>query len=78
MTSAKACNFCSALAGRGIVYSTESVDFKAHDACSCSAVSVYGDVKATRPEFTPSQRRISQEQRQIRNERMREFIANNP
>lgn len=36
-----ACKFCSMLAGRGHVYSAGTVDFQAHDGCSCSAEPVY-------------------------------------
>lgn len=36
VTSGKACDFCSLLAGRGAVYSKSSVHFDAHDGCSCS------------------------------------------
>lgn len=35
VTSGKACDFCSMLAGRGTVYKSETVDFSAHDHCSC-------------------------------------------
>lgn len=37
VTSGKACEFCSMLAGRGAVYGEASADFQAHDGCSCSA-----------------------------------------
>ncbi len=37
VTSGNACKFCSMLAGRGAVYSEQSVGFEAHDGCSCSA-----------------------------------------
>ena len=36
VTSAKACDFCSMLAGRGPVYKESTADFAAHDHCSCS------------------------------------------
>ncbi len=41
VTSGAACNFCASLAGRGAVYSAGTVDFHAHDGCSCSASPVY-------------------------------------
>lgn len=41
LTSGKPCKFCSMLAGRGAVYSADTVDFHAHDGCSCSAEPVY-------------------------------------
>jgi hypothetical protein len=43
VTSGRPCAFCAMLAGRGAVYSADSVDFKSHDHCSCSAEVVYGD-----------------------------------
>lgn len=39
--SGHACSFCAMLAGRGPVYSEGSVDFAAHDHCSCTAEPVY-------------------------------------
>jgi hypothetical protein len=41
VTSGKACKFCSMLAGRGAVYSEETVDFQAHDGCHCQAEPAY-------------------------------------
>lgn len=41
VTSGKACKFCSMLAGRGAVYGVDSVEFQAHDGCSCSGEPVY-------------------------------------
>jgi hypothetical protein len=35
------CSFCLMLAGRGAVYSDATVDFQAHDHCSCSAEPSY-------------------------------------
>jgi hypothetical protein len=37
VTSGNACDFCSMLEGRGAVYKTDTVDFEAHDHCSCTA-----------------------------------------
>ena len=41
VTSGNACEFCEMLAGRGAVYSEESIDFDAHDRCLCAAVPVW-------------------------------------
>lgn len=41
VTSAKACDFCSMLAGRGGVYTEASGDFQAHDGCNCSVEAAY-------------------------------------
>lgn len=40
-TSGRACSFCALLASRGAVYKADTVDFQAHDHCSCSAEPVY-------------------------------------
>lgn len=41
VASGAACRFCLMLAGRGSVYTEESVDFRSHDHCACSAQPVY-------------------------------------
>lgn len=41
VTSGRACAFCSMLAGRGAVYSADTVDFQCHDGCSCNAEPVW-------------------------------------
>lgn len=41
VTAASACAFCIMLRGRGAVYSRQSVTFRAHDHCRCSAELVY-------------------------------------
>lgn len=51
--------FCDMLAGRGAVYSEESVDFASHDHCKCYAVPAFsGESKPVKP-YTPSLRNIS-------------------
>lgn len=35
------CDFCRMLAGRGAVYRSETVDFRSHDHCACTAEPVY-------------------------------------
>lgn len=35
VTSGNACDFCELLAERGAVYASDTVDFEAHDHCSC-------------------------------------------
>lgn len=40
-TSSRACGFCAMLASRGPVYSKSTVDFHAHDGCSCGSEPVY-------------------------------------
>lgn len=41
VTSGRACEFCSMLAGRGAVYREATATFDAHDGCSCSAEPVW-------------------------------------
>jgi hypothetical protein len=41
VTSGKACDFCSMLAGRGAVYKESTGEFEAHRHCSCVAEPVY-------------------------------------
>lgn len=40
-TSGEACAFCALLASRGPVFSEASVDFEAHDHCSCTPEPIY-------------------------------------
>ena len=77
-----ACDFCEMLADRGVVYSEATADFAAHDHCSCSAAPAFsdgtrGDTRSVQSEFTPSDRQFTPEQRAVRNERVRQFIADN-
>jgi hypothetical protein len=37
VTSGNPCDFCSMLEGRGAVYASDTVDFAAHDHCTCVA-----------------------------------------
>lgn len=41
VTSGKACSFCASLASQGVVPKETSVDFKAHNHCSCGAEPAY-------------------------------------
>lgn len=40
-TSGRACGFCAMLASRGPVFGDDTVGFRAHDRCTCSAEPVY-------------------------------------
>lgn len=75
-TSGSACAFCSMLAGRGAVYGKNSVDFAAHDHCTCGMAPSW-TAEPTRDvrDYAPSARNITPEQRRIRNERVRDHIA---
>lgn len=65
------CAFCSMLAARGAVYSRSSVDFGAHDHCKCVAVPVFDGSPFTVKPYTPSDRRITDADR----ERVARWIA---
>jgi len=41
VASANSCAFCAMLASRGPVYKEETVDFEAHDHCTCGSEPVY-------------------------------------
>jgi hypothetical protein len=45
VTSGSACKFCQMLADRGAVYKATTVDFPAHDGCSCSSEPVYAHTR---------------------------------
>lgn len=49
VTSADPCYFCAMLASRGPVYTRESSDFKAHDACACTAEPMWRDSRSSWP-----------------------------
>lgn len=42
VTSGRACAFCAMLASRGAVYKTDTVKFRSHDHCTCTAEPVFG------------------------------------
>lgn len=75
VTGGKPCAFCSMLAGRGAVYGKESADFAAHDHCSCGVAPVFDEAPTPVRDYKPSARQLTDEQRRIRNERARDFIA---
>lgn len=50
VTDGKPCAFCAMLASRGPVYSEESVDFRSHHGCGCSAEQVFGEWEPTEKE----------------------------
>jgi len=59
ITSSNGCDFCLMLAGRGDVYSAETVDFSAHDHCSCMAEPAFGvDLKQVKT-YVPSTRNVT-------------------
>jgi hypothetical protein len=70
--SAGACSFCRMLAGRAILYRSESTaDFGAHDNCNCqAAVAFVGLPKPVQP-YVPTTRNISDADRA----RTRDWLA---
>lgn len=52
-TGGLACSFCSMLASRGAVYKADTVTFRAHDGCNCTAEPRFDNA----PELTPSAQR---------------------
>lgn len=68
------CSFCQMVAGRGVVFTKESVDFASHDHCSCLAVPAFGGKPLPVKPFTPSLRESTDADRA----RVRDYIrANN-
>lgn len=53
------CAFCQMLAGRGAVYSRDTVDFAAHDHCRCFAAPAFTGRPAPVKPYTPSERNIT-------------------
>lgn len=50
VTDGKPCAFCAMLAGRGPVYTSQTVDFHTHDLCGCVGEIVYNDWEPTEAE----------------------------
>lgn len=49
VTSGKACFFCAMLASRGPVYRSDTVRFRAHDHCRCTAEPRFHDLRSAWP-----------------------------
>lgn len=80
VASPTACGFCRMLADRGAVFSESSVDFGAHDHCSCGAVAAFkGRPRPVKPVrgYSPSERRLSPETRKKNNARARAWMRDN-
>ena len=58
------CKFCSMLAGRGEVYTADTVRFASHDHCRCTAVPAYGGPEVNVHQYTASKRKITEAERQ--------------
>lgn len=66
------CGFCHMLAGRGAVYSKDTVQFGAHDNCQCAAVPAFGGKPRPVSPYTPGPRQASPEDRARTRKWMRE------
>ncbi len=58
------CKFCNMLAGRGEVYTADTVRFASHDHCRCTAVPAYGGPEVNVHQYTASKRKITEAERQ--------------
>lgn len=58
-TSGSGCAFCEMIASRGRVFSEATVDFAAHDHCSCAAVPAWRGRPRPVKSYTPSSRNIT-------------------
>lgn len=68
------CPFCRMLAGRGLVYRSETTaTFGAHDNCQCSAVPAFADAPIPVRPYTPSSEHITAADRA----RVREWLRKN-
>ena len=58
------CKFCNMLAGRGEVYTADTVRFASHDHCRCTAGPAYGGPEVNVHQYTASKRKITEAERQ--------------
>ena len=65
------CKFCRMLAGRGEVYTADSVRFASHDHCRCTAAPAWGGPEVGVHQYTASKRRVTPAER----ERLRDYLA---
>lgn len=54
ITGPTSCGFCQMLAARGVVYTNRTVDFGAHDSCSCVAAPAFSGAPRPVQAFEPS------------------------
>lgn len=65
------CKFCNMLAGRGEVYSADSVRFASHDHCRCTAEPATGGTPVNVNQYTASKEKITETERQ----RLKDYLA---
>lgn len=68
------CAFCNMLIARGTVYSDATAQFASHDHCNCIAVPAWEGRPVPVKPYRPSQRNISELERQ----RLREYLREHP
>lgn len=57
------CKFCRMLAGRGEVYTADSVRFASHDRCRCTAAPAWGGEEVNVHQYTASKRKVTPAER---------------
>jgi hypothetical protein len=76
-TRPTACNFCIMVASRGGVYTEKTARFACHERCYCRAVPAWGGRELPVEPYKPSERDLSEKQRQELNRQARAWINSN-
>jgi hypothetical protein len=76
-TRPTACNFCIMVASRGGVYTEKTATFACHERCYCRAVPAWGGRELPVEPYKPSERDLSEKQRQELNRQARAWINSN-
>lgn len=76
-TRSNACDFCIMVASRGGVYTEKTARFACHERCYCRAVPAWGGRELPVEPYKPSERDLSDAQRQELNRQARAWINSN-
>lgn len=76
-TRSNACDFCIMVASRGGVYTEKTARFACHERCYCRAVPAWGGRELPVQPYKPSERDLSDAQRQELNRQARAWINSN-
>jgi hypothetical protein len=76
-TRPNACNFCIMVASRGAVYTEKTARFACHERCYCRAAPAWGGRPLPVEPYKPSERDLSEAQRQELNRQARAWINSN-
>ena len=76
-TRPNACNFCIMVASRGAVYTEKTSRFACHERCYCRAAPAWGGRPLPVEPYKPSERDLSEAQRQELNRQARAWINSN-